>query len=95
MRHGRNDAHKALVPVGPESARVAIQTSPRTSPGPVHLRLQIPQVIVGGLLGQSPAEVPKLASAPGARSTVERLHRHGREQAEQLLEQSTDSEAVS
>ena len=97
MRHGRNDAHEALVPVGPEFARVAEQLRLHLAHllDHVHLRLQLPQIVVGGLLGQSLVEGAKLARAPGARSTVERLHRHGHVQAEQLLEESTDSEAVS
>ena len=37
----------------------------------VHLRLQLPQIVIGSLLGQS-------------RGSVERLHRHGHVQAEQL-----------
>ena len=96
MRHGRNHAHETLVLVGPEFAWVAEQLRLHLEHlmDHVHLRLHLPQR-VGGLLGQSLAEVAKLARAPGASSTVERLHRHGHAQAEQLPEESTDSEAVS
>ena len=97
VRHGRNHAHEALVFVGPEFARVAHQLRLHLAHfvDHVHLRLHLPQRVVGGLLGQSLVEVAKLSRAPSARSTVERLHRHGHVQAEQLLEESTDSEAVS
>ena len=61
----------------------------------MHLRLQLPQVVVGGILGQSLVEVAKLARAPGVRSTVERLQSHGHVQPEQLPGESTVSQAVS
>ena len=71
VRHGRNDAHEALVPVGPEFARVAEQLRLHLAHllDHVHLRLQLPQVVVGGLLGQNLVEGAKLARAPCARST--------------------------
>ena len=50
--------------VSPSSRRLS-QFAPRRR------RLQLPQILIGGLLGQS-------------RGTVERLHRHGHVQAEQL-----------
>ena len=37
VRHGRNDAHEALVHAGPVFAPVATQTAPRTSPGPLRI----------------------------------------------------------
>ena len=96
VRHGRNGAHEALVPVGPEVARVAEQLRLHLAHllDHVHLRLQLPQVVVGGLLGQSLAESAKLARAPGCTQhcrTAPQTWLH----AEQLLDESTDSEAVS
>ena len=75
VRHGLNDAHEALVPVGPEFAWDAEQLRVHLAHllGHVHLRLQLPQIVVGGLLGQNVEEVAKLARAPGALSTGERL----------------------
>ena len=95
MRRGRNDAHEALVLVSPEVARVAEQLRLHLAHilDHVHLRVHLPQVVVGGILGQSLVELAKMARAPGARGAVKQLHKHGHVQAEQL-EKSTDSEVV-
>ena len=45
-------------------------------------------------LWTKPCKGCNIVRAPGARGTVERLHRHSHMQAGQLCEESTDSEAV-
>ena len=65
VRHGRIDGPEAFVPVGPEIARVAEQLRLHLAHLLLlHLRLQIPHVVVRGLLGQGLVEDAKLARAP-------------------------------
>ena len=86
VRHGQNHAHD------PVFARVATQTAPRTSPGSLCIfGFSSHKLSLEASFGPSLVEVAKLARAPGAHSTVERLHRHGHVQAERLLEESTVS----